>query len=196
MATVRTPLTPTADRMPVIVSIAAKELSGTLWVTRFLGSSAITELAEPFKSNANKFLTAISTAGGSARINATYRPPERAHLMHYSSLLSRGKIKADAIPEMPGVNIEWVHPTGAASTAAATEMALGYGIVYPPALDTNHTRRTAMDITITQIIGKSIIDAAGTEVSIAKLSDLNAVGATFGVHKLVSDRPHWSSDGH
>jgi hypothetical protein len=25
---------------------------------------------------------------------------------------------------------------------------------------------------------------------------LHAVGATYGVHKLVTDAPHWSIDGH
>ena len=28
------------------------------------------------------------------------------------------------------------------------------------------------------------------------LRALNAVGATYGVNKLVSDPPHWSDDGH
>ena len=75
-------------------------------------------------------------------------------------------------------------------------MASGYGIVFPPALVSNHTRRTAIDMTIRNMIGKTIADAAGAAVSIARLADLNAVRASCGVIKLVSDPPHWSDDGH
>lgn len=116
--------------------------------------------------------------------------------MHYSSSLSRGTIAAKNIPEMAGVNIEWVHPTSTATAAAATAMADGYGIVFPPALISNHTRRTAIDVTISNIVGRTVKDATGADVSIEALPDLNAVGATYGVIKLVSDRPHWSADGH
>jgi hypothetical protein len=30
----------------------------------------------------------------------------------------------------------------------------------------------------------------------AKNADLHAVGQSYGVKKLLSDAPHWSSDGH
>ena len=129
-------------------------------------------------------------------MSATYRPAERAYLMHYSSRLSKAEITAASIPAMVGVNIEWVHATEAASTASVTAMVSGYGIAFPPALVSNHTPRTAIDMTIRNLVGKSIVAAAGTSVSITRLSDLNAVGATFGVIKLASDPPHWSDDGH
>jgi D-alanyl-D-alanine dipeptidase len=166
------------------------------WVGRFPGSVSASDLAEDFRSATNSFIGAIEAAGGSVSISATYRPAERAYLMHYSSMLSRGKIAAASIPAMAGVDIEWVHPTEADSRVAASAMASGYGIVHPPALTSNHTRRTAIDMTIRNIVGKTVTDATGTGVSIARLSDLNAVGATFGVMKLVSDPPHWSHDGH
>jgi uncharacterized Zn-binding protein involved in type VI secretion len=38
--------------------------------------------------------------------------------------------------------------------------------------------------------------ASDKDVTIKKMSDLHAVGASYGVHKLVSDPPHWSDDGH
>jgi D-alanyl-D-alanine dipeptidase len=153
-------------------------------------------LVEPFRTNVNSFFAAIVAAGGSTTVSATYRPAERAYLMHYASKLSTGGITAAGIPSMAGVNIEWVHPTEAASVAAGTAMASAYGIVHPPALNSNHTRRTAIDVTIRSMIGKTITNAAGTEVPIDALSDLHAVGESFGVIKLASDPPHWSQDGH
>ncbi|TAK83948.1 MAG: hypothetical protein EPO09_21150 [Aquabacterium sp.] len=116
--------------------------------------------------------------------------------MHYSSKISRGDIKADKVPAMDGVNIDWVHDSDDGSKKAASAMAKGYTIVYPPALISRHTEKAAVDMTITSIIGKKIKNASGEEVEIKKLSDLNAVGATYGVNKLVSDPPHWSDDGH
>lgn len=196
MATAQATLTPTTNTAPAVVSIPAKELSGAQWVSRFPGSTAITDLAPSFQTSVNSFLAAINAAGGSTTISATYRPPERAYLMHYSSKLSKREISAASIPAMTGVNIEWVHPTEAESVTAATAMASGYGIAYLPALISNHTRRTAIDMTIRNMVGKTITDANGTDVSISRLSDLNAVGATFGVIKLASDPPHWSDDGH
>ena len=196
MATTQATLTPASDTAPAVIEIPARDLSGPQWVPRFPGSADLAELIEPFRTSASNFLAAIAAAGGGARISATYRPPERAYLMHYSSMLARREIAAKDIPAMTGVNIEWVHPTNAASIAAAAAMRDGYGIVFPPALVSNHTRRTAIDITITNIVGKTIKDAAGNEIRIDKLVDLNPVGKSFGVIKLASDPPHWSIDGH
>lgn len=75
-------------------------------------------------------------------------------------------------------------------------MAKAFGIVYPPALISRHTERCAIDMTVSGIVGKKIKNASNEEVEIKKLSDLNAVGASYGVNKLVSDPPHWSDDGH
>ena len=196
MATVRAALTPTDNRAPVVIEVSSKELSGVAWVARFPTSVAVGDLIEPFRSNVNSFLAAISAAGGNVTISATYRPVERAYLMHYSSSLSNGEIAARNIPGADGVNIEWVHETEARSVAAASAMANAYGIAYPPALVSNHTRRTALDMTIGNMIGRNITDAQGTVIAVKKLSDLHAVGASFGVIKLVSDPPHWSDNGH
>lgn len=195
-ATTQALLTPTTETEPAVAVVSANELSGVIWVNRFLGSAEISELEQAFQQQVTSFFAAISAAGGNTRVSATYRPPERAYLMHYCSKLSRGEIEAEDIPARDGVNINWVHPTKAQSKAAATAMANSYGIVYPPALTSNHTQRTAIDVTITNIVGKNIRDAGGNNVRINALSDLNAVGATFGVLKLVSDPPHWSNDGH
>ena len=179
MATARAALTPTTNTTPAVVSIPARELSGAQWVARFPGSAAISDLSQPFQSNVNAFFGAIATAGGTTTVNATYRPPERAYLMHYSSMLARGEIAVADIPSMAGVNIEWVHPKNADSVAAAKAMARGYDIAFPPVLDSNHTRRTAIDVTIRNMVGKTISDATGTAVKIKKMSDLNEVGSSL-----------------
>lgn len=196
MATAQAALTPTADTKPVTVSIPAKELSGAQWVDRFPGSASTSELTSNFRAKVDKFIAAINAAGGSVSISATYRPKERAYLMHYSSAIANEDIAADKVPVMSGVEINWVHPTPEASVSAATRMATKYGIAYPPVLVSRHSDKTAIDMTISGMIGKKISKADGISVEIKKLSDLNAVGDTYGVIKLVSDPPHWSEDGH
>jgi hypothetical protein len=78
-------------------------------------------------------------------------------------------------------------------------MAKAYDIVYRPALSSNHTRRRAIDMRITGVVGKTVAKADGSQVVIQKHgdtdSDLFAVGASYNVFKLVSDKPHWSDDG-
>jgi hypothetical protein len=163
---------------------------------KFPGSARLDDLEPIFKANASKFIDAIKAAGGSVSIAATYRPRERAYLMHFSAMIARGDITSDKVPAMDGVNIDWVHDTEAESKKAATAMAKGFTIVYPPALISRHTERAAVDMTIGGMIGKKIKDASNKDVEVKKLSDLHAVGASYGVHKLVSDPPHWSDDGH
>lgn len=189
-------LTLTTDTTPAVANVPAKEKSGTAWVSRFPTSTSTDDLDSTFKDNVEKFILAIKEAGGAVRISATYRPKERAYLMHYSSRISRGDIAADKVPAMDGVNIDWLHDSDEASKKAATAMANGYAIVYPPALTSRHTEKAAIDMSVTGIVGQKVKDASGKEVEIKKLSDLNAVGATYAVHKLVSDPPHWSDDGH
>jgi len=196
MATAQATLTPTANTTPAVVSIPARELSGAHWCPRFPGTADIADLIQPFRSNVTAFFGAIDAAGGTTTVSATYRPAERAYLMHYSVKLANGQITAANIPVMAGVNIEWAHPTEDLSVAAAAAMMSGYNIVFPPALASNHTRRRAIDVTIHDMVGRTITDATGTSVTISTLADLNPVGASFGVIKLVSDRPHWSDDGH
>jgi hypothetical protein len=200
MATFQRQLTPVWDRTPAIVSVPVKELSGTAWVQCFPASQDVEDLAEPFRSNVKSFLSALAAAGATVSIANTYRPKERAYLMHYSAAIGRKEIAPEKVPPMDGVMIEWVHPTKEASIRAATAMAKAYDIVYPPALSSNHTRRRAIDMRISDIVGKSVVKADGTEVIIRKHaetdSDLFAVGASYNVFKLVSDKPHWSDDGH
>ena len=115
--------------------------------------------------------------------------------MHYAAAIANGSIAAERVPAMGGVDIEWDHGSDEKSRAAAREMASAYEIVYPPALLSRHAERSAIDMTISGVRNKNIKNASGTEVLIKKDSDLHAVGATYGVNKLLSDPPHWSDNG-
>ena len=75
-------------------------------------------------------------------------------------------------------------------------MVNAYGMRHIAALQSNHTNRTAIDMNVGGMIGKTMNDASGNAVRIRSEADLHAVGASYGVHKLVSDPPHWSADGH
>lgn len=193
--TVTAELTPRTDTTPAVADVPARDKSGAHWVGRFPGSASLNDLAAEFRAGATAFIGAIQTAGGRVTVVATYRPRERAYLMHYSARIDRGDLAPGEVPAMTGVNIDWVHDTPAASKAAARAMVVAYGIVFPPALTSRHTERAAIDMTITGMNGKTIQDASGRNLAIKKMSDLHAVGASYGVHKLVSDPPHWSDDG-
>lgn len=193
--TVTAELTPRTDTTPAVTDVPARDRSGPHWVARFPGSASLDDLEPGFRANSVAFINAIKACGASVRIAATYRPLERAYMMHYSSKIARGMIAADKVPAMDGVNIDWVHDTPDASKKAAAAMAKAFTIVYPPALISRHTERAAIDMKVSGIVGKTIKDASGNDVEIKKADDLHAVGATFGVRKLVSDPPHWSDNG-
>ncbi|HEX4810477.1 MAG TPA: hypothetical protein VH325_16180 [Bryobacteraceae bacterium] len=183
-------------------------LSGSSWVNQFPNSSSPDDLTEPFRANAKNFLAALNTAGASVSISSTLRPAKRAFLMHYSYKIAKSGLDPSAAPAMAGVDINWVH-TGAngkpditASRKAANDMVSGYGIVYAPALTSRHTEGKAIDMDISWSGELTIAKADGKSVTIKSSprtganTDLQTVGASYGVHKLATDPPHWSSDGH
>ncbi len=139
--------------------------------------------------------------------NSTYRPIERSHLMRWSWLIRNGTDPA-MVPNMAGVNIEWVHPTLAASVNAAVQMVTAYnigGLLLPPAQHSLHNDREAIDMSITWNGAIDIVDADGNTVHIDTTprtgmnAQLKLVGASYGVKKFMggaSDKPHWSTTGH
>jgi hypothetical protein len=174
-------------------------ISGPDWVHQFPQSESVDNLVEPFRDNVNRFLAALSDAGASVSVAATFRPPERAYLMHYSFLIAREGADPSAVPAMAGVDIQWAHD---AAQSAAEAMVRGYDIVFPPVLASRHTQGLAIDMDITWQGDLTIADANGDATTIASLprsggnSALQAVGNSYGVKKLATDPPHWSSDGH
>ena len=186
----------------------AREPSGIVWVERFPTSKLTDALVDDFREKCDAFLSALEDAGATVSINATLRPPERAHLMHWSFVLNAGEVEPDDVPEHPGVEIDWVHrkldgsPDLPASLAAAAAMVHGYGIAFRPSLTSLHIFGKAIDMSIDWAGALTIKQKNGTKRTIGSLPrsglnhDLWAVGATYGVLKLPSDQPHWSNTGH
>ena len=184
-------------------------LSGPQWVSKFPASISLDDLADPFRGSAKRFVAALTTAHATVIISDTLRPPQRAHLMHFSFSIARESLNPSSVPAMPAVDIHWVHtntagqPDLASSRAAAEAMVQGYGIAFKPVLHSRHTEGLAVDMTIHWQNNLVIAQADGTRQTIASLprtgagnTDLHLVGVGYGVKKLVSDPPHWSSDGH
>lgn len=183
--------------------------SGPQWVNQFPESKSTDDLVEPFRDSVNQFLAALQEAGATVTIACTLRPPQRAYLMHYSFGIARQQLDPNTVPAMDGVDIQWVltdangSPDLAASKGAAEQMVRGYGIVFPPVLNSRHTQGKAIDMDISWQADLTIADPSGAQVNItsqprtgAKNTQLQAVGASYGVHKLATDAPHWSTDGH
>lgn len=177
----------------------AKLLSGKVWVTLFPGLKTLEALISPFKENASAFISAMQNAGMKVVINATLRPPQRAHLMHFSFLIAKKIQDPKSVPTMEGVNIEWFHGNIADSVKAAQEMVSGYAIATSttaPALQSNHIAGKAVDMTIKGLAGKKIKKKDGTSVIVNSFDDLIKVGETYKVlHRLPDDKPHWSVTG-
>jgi hypothetical protein len=170
-------------------------------------SRSTADLRRNFRPRVDSFIAALRAAGAQVRVNATLRSPERAYLMHYAWEIARSRADPTRVPPMRGVNIEWVHRNArggvdlAASRRAAEEMVRAYNMAHPAVLDSRHMYGRAVDISISWSGNLQIRDASGRQVSIRSGSrdgtnpQLRAIGATFGVIKARSDRPHWSDDG-
>lgn len=184
-------------------------LSGREWVERYPTSRNVSDLVEPFRAAVTKWLNALKAAGATVTIDATFRPPERAYLMHYSFRIAREGLDPTQVPAYQGVDIQWVHKDGqgqadvAASRTAAGQMVEAFGVVFKPVLASRHTQGRAIDMTIAWKGPLTIVDAKGQRVTISSTPRtgadnpaLHRVGASYGVIKLATDAPHWSSDGH
>src|SRR5258708_11476202 len=185
-----------------------KPPSGGTWTRQFPTSTSTDDLADGFRQNLGSFLGALDEAGAAHTINATYRPAERAYLMHYAYRIAREGLDPATVPERAGVQIDWVHrdakgaPDLAASRAAAEEMVRAFDIVHRPALATRHTDGQAVDMNISWSGPLTIRNANGDLVTIrnGRRDGMNPqlidVGRTYGVIKHMTDQPHWSTDGH
>jgi hypothetical protein len=179
------------------------EPSGRAWCPRFSTSASVSDLAEPFRTAVSHFLAALKVAGASVAISATYRPPERAYLMHWAWLVGNGMEVPASVPPMAGVDIDWTHGGDLrAAVQSAREMISAYGLLYKPSLNSRHCERQAIDMRVSWDGVLNIRNARGTLLAITSSPrngenrDLQAVAREFGVVKLVSDPPHWSNDGH
>lgn len=169
-----------------------KTQSGAAWCDRFPTSASIDDCVEPFRSGLKAFVAELKRAGATVTISATYRPAERAYLMHWACKIAQGTVKAADVPAMTGVDIDWV----AGGVAGAKAMVAKYNIAYPAALVSRHTQKRAVDMTIAFRGAITVTDKAGKRRTVHTKDELFPIGATYGVVKLVSDPPHWSDDGH
>jgi hypothetical protein len=178
------------------------ELSGPQWCARFPGSASTATLALPWRRSVQAFILALEAGGAKVKIYATYRPPERAYLMHWAWRIYHSATSPSAVPAREGVAIRWVHPTQAESWEAARAMVQTYALVHETALMSRHTERLAVDLSVSWSGGIHVRDGDG---QLRRLSsargfdnnpDLHEVGRSYGVVKLVSDKTHWSVDGH
>lgn len=155
--------------------------AGVWWVSQYPTSKTTASLVQPFRARVQLFIIELERRGCTVKISATHRPFERAWLMYWAWQIARkgfapelvpaGSTDADVTEPIP---IEW-------SLAGALEMVEAYDLAYEPSLTSRHIQRRAIDMTITGWIGKA--------------SALYELGASYGVHKLVKDPPHWSDDG-
>jgi hypothetical protein len=186
--------------------------SGKAWVdwaeTHAPNSNSLDKLADTFKPKASAFIAALEEAGAKVTVRATLRHANRAYLFHWSWLIALKKIKAKHAGVRTGVPILWDHGNDAESVAGAWEMVHGFGLAVPPnstvapALTSVHIRGEAIDMDIKWTGNIKVKNKDGTVATVAFMTNpndntkLHAVGATYGVKKLLTDKPHWSINGH
>jgi hypothetical protein len=185
---------------------AAAQLSGAAWwhanQANYPNSSKLADLASPFREKAMRFIAALEAAGADVSVTSTLRNPIRAYLMHYSGTVANGTDAPAAVPAKAGCPIVWDHGNLAQSKTGAQEMYTLFNIKFPASLTSLHIQGQAVDMTISWSGTLSIVDANGKTHTLGAPrsgetnSGLHAVGATYGVLKLLSDAPHWSSTGH
>ena len=179
-------------------------LSGPGWADRFPQSHVIDTLVGTFKKDVIKFKDAMQKAGIHVSVISTFRPRERAYLMHYTWLIRFKDLSpADVPPFKPEGNQEpvdicWLHynKSGgidmAASVKAAIQLEEKLGIdptlTESPKEDSNHTKGLAIDMTTTwSATTIAIVDGNGHTVKIDTNPhtglnlQLMAVGKTYGV---------------
>ena len=182
------------------------QLSGAAWwqanQARYTNSDKITDLIPDFAAKVQAFVDSLRAGGAQVKVSSTRRNPVRAYLMHYSWRLGAGQVAAASIPPKPGCEVVWDHRNEGISRRCAAEMRDLFNIAYQPSLTSRHIEGKAIDMTITWAGDLILRDGQGRMVPIAppRTGDVNAalhrVGASYGVIKLVSDKPHWSTDGH
>jgi len=182
------------------------QLSGAAWwhanQANYPNSAKLADLASPFREKAMQFIAALQAAGAQVSVTSTRRNAIRAYLMHYCGTIASGTDAPAAVPAKAGCPIVWDHGNLASSKAAAQEMYQLFGIKFPASLTSLHIQGEAVDMTISWSGILNIADANGVKHALGAPrsgetnAGLHAVGATYGVHKLLSDAPHWSSTGH
>jgi D-alanyl-D-alanine carboxypeptidase-like protein len=192
--------TPATTATPAAAS--PEKLSGAHWVAKYPTSRSVDDLIDPFKSNLSSFIAMLSSNGATVKINATYRPAERAWLMHWAWAIAKGKIaynKLSTIKNPLGIDIVWDHGDKASSKAAAAAMVAGYQMAHTAALASRHTERRAVDMSIKKLPEFLKIPSGEVAVGTAAANQNQTLWmvaeSNYSVVKLPKDPPHWSEDG-
>ena len=180
-------------------------LSGPHWasVKDYEGSNSLDTLKQPFQANVSRFIDTLRANRARVNISATYRPPERAWLMHWAWFIGKGKIKYSQIGSIKnpyGIDIVWDHGDEKLTRKAALAMVQAFHMKHAAVLQSRHTERRAIDMTITRLPEVLLIDKQQYPIGTAA-ADSNEMlwfvgDKLFSVIKLPSDPPHWSDDGH
>lgn len=188
-------------------------LSGHHWVLQYLGANRLQDLRQPFRGYTEAFIGALRAAGASVTINATYRHPKRAYLMHWCWKIAKNRASPEDVPAMEGVSISWKHYdkdnkySYDQSIEAARVMVRAFQMErlgVAPSLKSRHTLGFGIDMTISWHGELKLRDAHGHVVRITSLPrtgmnrELHRVGASYGVVKYNRsgrDDPHWSDTG-
>jgi hypothetical protein len=186
--------------------MGTSNLSGKDWwranQARYPNSQLIDDLEPGFRSRVEAFIGSLRQAGSTVIVSSTRRNAIRAHLMHYSWKVAYGEIDPKDVPKRSGLTIEWDHGDLQKSRETAREMVKLFGMAHIASLTSNHIRGKAIDMNIAWKGTLVLTRPAPLVVRIESLPrtgqnrELHEIGANaFGVRKLVSDPPHWSSDG-
>ncbi len=185
----------------------AKNLSGKAWFSanqsKYPNSKAIADLDGSFKSKVIKFQKALKTAGVKIKVSSTLRNKRRAAIMHWAFKVAKGKTKPKDVPKIAGVDINFDHGDDKVSISKAKEMVgpNGFNIKYQPSLTSLHIAGKAIDWTLSWSGELTIKNAKGEDVVIKSSpkdganTELHSVGKSYGVIKLLKDKPHWSING-
>ena len=182
-------------------------LSGSAWwhtyQANYPNSTDMSTLEPGFQSRVQDFIGCLRHAGASVRVSATRRNADRAYLMHFSWAVGHGDVEPADVPARGSVPIEWDHGDAGRSRDAAMEMVKLFGMAHDAALNSRHIAGKAIDMTIgwqgELVLTKPapLLVRIGSQPRSGQNTELHRVGAdVFGVKKLVSDPPHWSTDGH
>lgn len=190
-----------------VLSTPNKEPSGPHWHRRFMGDNTLNGLSTTFRPMVTQFIDAMKAAGIKVKINAILRPIKRSYLMYWAFKIAKGTPPEQADP-FPGVDIDWLHrdangtPNPVKAKAAARQMCDAYGIAWNsprqkvarPAAS-NHTRGDAIDMKMSNYVGKSVKDANGELIEVTGFSTLVAIGKSYGVIYFPREDMHWSING-
>ena len=191
-----------------------RQPSGQYWVTwvdRYAPTSKnVDDLEMMFRDKVKEFIEALRNAKATVDVKHTKRTPQAAYLWHWAwKIAQRRCAPKDAKPyskSPPVPNIQWDHGNLANSIKGAQEMVNGFKLsvpndsTLPPAEDSRHVQGLAIDMKITWTGTISVEKKDGSLVNVKygpvnANKDLHAVGASYGVHKLLKDNVHWSDNG-